>query len=89
MAAYACANSALLALTKAEIMRLERAKEEDMVERQEVVAKLTWWVKRTTQVEEEGPQEAVVQEEGDQVAAIVVRIDKEEAVGKEAVITIL
>ena len=70
-------------------MRLERAKEEDMVERQEVVAKLTRWVKRTTQVEEEGPQEAVVQEEGDLVAAIVVRIDKEEAVGKEAVITIL
>jgi len=70
-------------------MLLERFKEEDMVERQEVVAKLTRWVKRMTQVVEEGLQEAAVLEEEDLVAAIAVRIDKEEAVGKEAVITIL
>ena len=42
-----------------------------------------------TQVVEEGPQEAVVPEEEDLVAAIAVRTDREEVVGKAAVSTIL
>jgi hypothetical protein len=70
-------------------MRLERVKEEDMVERQEVVAKLTRWVKTMTLVVEEVLQEAVVPEEEELVAAIAVRTDREEVVGKEAVSTIL